>query len=86
MPRRAGQYLERIRYERPQCFVKLMADGEFYEPACTVLERVPQDAREESELRRLHACSECEEGFWRAVKAAADARAARRNGKVEPDA
>ena len=70
----------------PQCFVKLIPAGEFYEPACTVLERVPQDAPEDFDHRRFYACSECEEGFWRAVKAAADGRAVRRNGKVEPDA
>jgi hypothetical protein len=65
------------------CFAKLMPNGEFYDPACDVLEQLPPDAPEVVDLRETYVCPECQEDVWRALKAAADGRAAKSNGKVK---
>ncbi len=62
---------------RPPCFEKQMPDGKPYEPACTALDQVPEDAPEEFNPRGLYTCAACDEDFWQALKAAADARAQR---------
>ena len=63
------------------CFVSLI-EGEFYDPACDALERTPEDAPEEFDPRGTAACKECAEDVWRALKRAAEARAAKTNGKA----
>jgi hypothetical protein len=68
-----------------ECFTKLI-DGKFYGPACEVLEQIPEDAPENFSMYDLlgsYACSpECSERGWAALKAAADARRAKSNGKA----
>jgi hypothetical protein len=63
------------------CFMSLI-EGEFYDPACDALARIPKDAPEEFDPRGLAACKDCTEDLWRALRRAADARAARANGRA----
>jgi hypothetical protein len=64
------------------CFVSLI-EGEFYDPACDAFHQWdPENDPDGCDPRGLATCAECDEDFWRAMNAAANARVARVNGKA----
>jgi hypothetical protein len=64
------------------CFIRLI-DGEFYESGRKVLMWDPENDPDGCDPRGIATCPECDADFWRMMKAAADARARCRNGRVE---